>query len=85
MTSLFMPCSTNHTSYPVSDCSIDLDYSTTSCQEDENSDEEFSKMSEEEKNDIKYLGIFDTHQDFDEEIMITNDIAALKEIELTMI
>ena len=49
MPSLFMPRSPNHTSSPASDSSIDSDYITSGCEEDDSTDEEFSKMSEEEK------------------------------------
>ena len=59
-------------------------YSLSSSEEDENTDEELDRMSESEINNIKYLGIFDTHSHFDEEIMITKDVDALKQMESTL-
>ena len=59
-------------------------YSLSSSEEDENTDEELDRMSESEINDIKYLGIFDTHSHFDEEIMTTKDVDALKQMESTL-
>ena len=78
MPALFTPRTPQPTSSYLSDSECDSDYSLSSCEEDEHTDKEFNKMSEEETDDIKYLSIFDTHQDFDEEIMTTNDVAALK-------
>ena len=66
------------TSSSLFDTNSDSDYSLSSCEDEDDTDEEFSKMSEEEINEIKYLSIFDYHQEFDEEIMTTDDVASLK-------
>jgi len=85
MPPLFTPHTPHPTASSLSDSECDSEYSLSSCADDYHTDEEFNKMSEEEINDIKYLSIFDTHQDFDKEIMTTNAVAALKNMESTMI
>ena len=78
MPEIFTPRTPQYTSPSLSDTNSDSDYSLSSCEDEDDTDEEFSKISEEEINEIQYLSIFDSRQEFDEEIMTTDDVSALK-------